>query len=110
MSDDIRAGDVVVCVDLREAANRALRVKAVLSLGKNYRVEDTRPTKGGSGLIVRIRGIEPWWFEHWRFRKLDAAEDCFTQAMRELRPVNNGDLAEIAAIILATKSRTTGAA
>lgn len=99
MGDDIRAGDVVVCVDATTALPTmgwdACHALKRLRVGRHYRVvavaESWNPVEPALILAgLSNSDINPLWrdtWRAWRFRKLDAAEDCFTKAMQELRPL-----------------------
>lgn len=88
--DEIRAGDVVVCVDARSPNANGLPSDNLIE-GRHYRVASTYPTNFFTGLGLVLRETRPRvgarGFHAFRFRKLDAAEDCFTQAMRNLIPL-----------------------
>lgn len=97
MSDDIRPGDVVVCVDDSPyRSSGPMRGRPwPMARGSLWRVAwagvALRGPSAGDPIIRLFNepelppGKRGWGVE--RFRKLDAAEDCFTNAMRELRPL-----------------------
>lgn len=79
--DEIRVGDVVVCVDVSPWLNKAFASDPIpLTLDALYRVTERRH------LLLGLRGFKVHAFHVKRFRKLEAAEPCFTEAMRNLLP------------------------
>lgn len=85
---DFAPGDVVVCVDVDTPNFDGLRPPN-LGLGRNYRV--TGVYAGNTGIGLTLRGVSPAFgrlgFHAFRFRKLKAADEQFTEQMRALRPV-----------------------
>lgn len=94
--DEIRPNDVVVCVDAR--AN-PITGKTGLKRGRHYRVTGVGTPNYNAlygricgqvtvaGVIVTLHSRCSGYLCSERFRRLDAAEDCFTQAMRRLIPL-----------------------
>lgn len=85
----IDAGDAVVCVDATTPPrNRGFPpINTLLRKGRVYRVDRAVVSRiDNDTVIVKIDGISPWLFEHWRFRKIDLADAKFTRQMRALKP------------------------
>ncbi len=82
MSDEIREGDVVVCVDARTpfANPRFPPPGTILTEGRLYRARDVRLT------TMFVDGVR-WAVEMRRFRKLPPADQAFIEEMRALRQV-----------------------
>lgn len=86
MSEDIKAGDVVVCVDAALAPE--LREFSAYRTAAVCRHDD--------GLGLQLFSVTPvstmrehCCFKIERFRKIDAADEQFTREMRACRPVSH---------------------
>lgn len=82
----IVGGDVVVCVDDQTPPKNTgfPPIGSLIKHGTVYRVR--RVVRGfNATMILEIDGIRPWMFEHWRFRKIEKADDEFVERMRRIR-------------------------
>jgi hypothetical protein len=98
MADDIRAGDIVICVPVEQSdcpnihLHLATQVRqgraTVLSDGRVYRVA-TLVGGGRDGIGAELVGLPSpsgFGFCLGRFRKLPTADAEFTEQMRALKP------------------------
>jgi hypothetical protein len=91
VSDDIRPGDVVVCVDVGNVPGDSgcLPIRAI-RVGGTYRVRSTFIDFEGD-LCVTLVGITSdtrfGGYFHGRFRKIDPADEQFVQQVRACRPI-----------------------
>jgi len=95
MGEDIRAGDVVVCINARPAwivAEPALSAFKRLEQGRFYRVERWGQNDSGkTGIDIGVPNSDLWggFADIWPaqcFRKLPPASEEFTEQMRACRP------------------------
>lgn len=89
MSEDWKAGDIAICVDAEPCRrNPSARL---LKLGRHYRVAVAAdPGDGVLSLAFRCLTPKPGFgyaYAANRFRRIEPAEDVFTEAMRNLLPV-----------------------
>lgn len=93
---DFQVGDVVVCVDAGPAFGPLSGwIKVPLAVGRYYTVIHIASEvdyEGEYGVQVAGIGVEELpdfhpCFQARRFRKIDAADEQFTQQMRSLKPV-----------------------
>jgi hypothetical protein len=89
---DINVGDVVVCVDASPC--RLERQAERLIEGRHYRVASVGCTEPDNAERLAVHGKafekRPGWcfaFRVTRFRKIDAADEQFTLAMRSCLPI-----------------------
>lgn len=90
---DIRAGDVVVCVDASwdydHTPDQVAEIRRYLRVGRHYRVDQVGTFKGVPTLY--LSGIpEGPWREGWlpsRFRKIKAPKTKLSERIRKCRPI-----------------------
>lgn len=81
---DFAPGDVVICVNTAPIERDDPITE--LALGRAYRIADIP----WDGLVTLCSPRVPrgyLGYHDWRFRKIDAADEQFTQQMRSLKPV-----------------------
>lgn len=92
MSAPIEPGDVVVCINAANIDGCSIAARA-LREGRNYRVRKVLPPDADGDCGTHIYGVPArtaFGFRHVRFRKIDAADDIFTQFIRACKPVKIG--------------------
>lgn len=85
----IRPGDAVVCVDITTPNNAGETLAAsFLRLGACYRVAAVFNISGCSGLaLIGVTTKGKLGFHAFRFRKIDKADEKFTEIIRDCRPI-----------------------
>lgn len=83
---EIKAGDVVVCVDVSAHPEKNAPAALLLRLGATYRVSRMRLNKRDKPVVYLV-GQGPRIYRTWRFRKIEAPRTELAERIMACRPI-----------------------